>query len=87
MNKSTNSGQGTLRESDAQGEAALLLVESLIHTLIERSVISVDDAVEIVGVAVDAAEEVKGELNGWHTNFQSSLTRLKAIRQSLSHGL
>lgn len=43
---------------DAHGQAALLLVESLIFGLIERSVISIDHALEIV----DAAAEVKSEL-------------------------
>jgi hypothetical protein len=39
---------------DPHGQAALLLVESLIHGLIGRRVLSVQDAVDIVEVALDA---------------------------------
>lgn len=41
----------SLPEPDAHGQAEMLLVESLIHGLIARSVISVADAVEIVEIA------------------------------------
>ena len=44
--------------SDVHGQAALLLVESLIHGLCERSILSADDAVEIAERAMD----VQGEL-------------------------
>ena len=37
----------------AQDGAALLLVESLIHGLIARSVLSVQDAVDIIDIAAD----------------------------------
>ncbi len=43
--------------SDAHGQAALLLVESLLHGLIARKLITVADAVEIVEVAADVAGE------------------------------
>jgi hypothetical protein len=43
---------------DAHGEAALLLVESLIHALIERSVLSTAQAVEIIDIAADASLEI-----------------------------
>jgi hypothetical protein len=39
---------------DAHGKAALLLVESLIHGLTARSVLSVAEAVSIMEVALDA---------------------------------
>ena len=49
---------------DAHGQAALLLVESLIHGLMERSVLSVGEAIDIVetadSVQVDAAIEADG---------------------------
>jgi hypothetical protein len=70
---------------DAHGHAALLLVESLIHGLIERSVISVDDAMEIVetanSVQVDVAEAADGDgAPMWHGH-----TLLTAIERSLSY--
>ena len=69
---------------DAHGQAAMLLVESLIHGLIARSIISVDDAVEIVGVAADVKEEIAGELGDSPVTKEKSLTILNAIRDSLS---
>lgn len=78
---------GVVLEPDAHGQAALLLAESLIHSLIARSVISVEDAVEIVTVAVDAAEEIAGDLGNAPVTLQKSPTILKAIGQSLSHDL
>lgn len=49
---------------DPHGQAALLLVESLIHGLLARSVISVGDAIEIVesadSVQVELAEAADG---------------------------
>lgn len=44
--------------TDAHGKAAMLLVESLIHGLIARQVITVANAVEIVEVAGDVASDV-----------------------------
>lgn len=88
MNQSTNdnkAGNGALRDGDAQGQAALLLVESLIHSLIARSLISVEDAIEIVAVATDAATEIDGDLHNPSAAPRTSLTMLKAISQSLSH--
>jgi len=41
-------------EPDAHGRAALLLVESLIHGLTARSVLSVGEAVSIMEIALDA---------------------------------
>ena len=43
---------------EASGEAALLLVESLIHGLVARSGLSLTEAVEIVQNAVDAQVEI-----------------------------
>ncbi|HEV2043796.1 MAG TPA: hypothetical protein VGR05_03865 [Sphingomicrobium sp.] len=37
--------------------AALLLAESLIHGLIARSILSVDDAIEIIEIAADVERE------------------------------
>ena len=63
---------------DAHGAAALLLVESLIHGLCERSIIKINQAVEIVDRAVDvqydlaiAAEETGASLWRSHTLLQS----------------
>jgi hypothetical protein len=70
-------------EADAHGQAALLLVESLIHGLIEAQVLSVVEAIEIV----DVATEVKIERGRGHSelppNLQSSIGLLQNISASL----
>lgn len=68
---------------DANGRAALLLVESLIHGLIEKSVLSVSEAVEIVETASQVANDTGLELGGSEASVQKSLGLLLAISQSL----
>lgn len=72
------------RSQDAYGQVALLLVESLIHGLLARSVISVDDAVDIVGDAVDVTREVADEPGISLVITEKSLAILQTIRASLS---
>ena len=45
-------------DGHAHGRAALLLVESLIHGLANRSVISVAEAIEIIEVAAEVEYEL-----------------------------
>lgn len=40
------------------GRAALLLVESLIHSLVEKAVLTRAEAIEVIDVAVDVEEEL-----------------------------
>ena len=72
---------------DAHGQAALLLVESLIHGLIARSVITVADAVEIVGVATDVKAEISADPGDTPATRRKSLDPLSAISMSLAHDL
>ncbi|WP_116091827.1 hypothetical protein [Sphingomonas crusticola] len=72
------------REPDAHGQSAMLLVESLIHGLVARSSISVEDAVEIVSVAIDAKEATGAELGDTQATLEKSLHILGAVRASLS---
>ena len=46
---------------DAHGQAAMLLVESLIQGLIARSVITVADAVELVDTAAEVTEALAAD--------------------------
>ena len=78
---------GRLRGPDAHGQAAMLLVESLIHGLVARSLISVADAVEIVGIAAEVKEEVAADLGDSAATMKKSLTILGAIRTSLNNDL
>ncbi len=49
---------------DAHGLAALLLVESLLHGLLARSVLELEDAVEIVQVAVEVEMDLAADRKG-----------------------
>ena len=72
---------------DAHGQAAMLLVESLIHGLIARSVISTADAVEIVGVAAEVKEEMAADLGDSPQTLHKSLNLLTAISASLERDI
>jgi hypothetical protein len=74
-------------QPDACGQAALLLVESLIHSLIAKSLLSVEEAVEVVDVAVDVNLEIANDLGDTAATLQKSLTLLRAISTSLTHDL
>ena len=68
---------------DAHGQAAMLLLESLIHALMDRNVLSTEDAVEIVGVAAEVKTEVAEEMGDTPTSMEKSLTILLLILASL----
>lgn len=72
---------------DPHGHAAILLVESLIHGLIERSLLSVPEAVEIVEAALEVKEEISEEIGDAPAALAESRTILSAIRESLIHDL
>ena len=72
-----------LRGPDAHGQAAMLLVESLIHGLIERKLLTVPDAVEIVDVAAEVKAEIGADLGDSPSTLRASLTLLNSISQSL----
>ena len=76
-----------VREPDAHGQAAMLLVESLIHGLIARSVLSAKDAIEIVEIAADIKTEVAAELGDSPATMRHSLALLAAISHSLEQEL
>jgi len=67
---------------DAQGAAALLLVESLIHGLIARSILSVQDAVDIVDIAANIERELDATgLGPPFGDFQSLLVPISSSLQ------
>lgn len=77
------SAQSALHGPDAHGQAALLLVESVIHGLIARSVISVDEAVEMVEVAAEVKAEVAEDMGDSPATMRKSLMLLDSIAISL----
>lgn len=76
-------GEALPREPDAHGQAALLLVESLIHDLVGRSVISVQEAIDIVEVAAEVKAEVAADLGDSPATMRHSLALLESIGRSL----
>ena len=74
-------------QPDPHGQAAMLLVESLIHGLVARSTITTAEAIEIVRVAAEVKEEVADEMGDSKTTLVRSLTLLDAIRGSLENDL
>lgn len=76
-----------LPEPDAHGQAAMLLTESLIHGLIARKVITVAEAVEIVGAAAEVKEEIAEDLGDSPATMQRSLALLGSIQSSLTNDL
>lgn len=67
---------------DAHGEAALLLVESLIHGLCENATITANDAVEIAERAI-AVQEDRAKAVGGLPSRSKSNTLLTEIANSL----
>lgn len=73
--------------AEANGQAAILLVESLIHGLISKSVISVAEAVEIVEIAANVTSEICIDEDRSDPTPGKSFTLLSAIAQSLKHDI
>lgn len=86
-NEGAQAGPAWRREPDAHGQAAMLLVESLIHGLIARSVLGVEHAVEIVAIAAEVKEELAGDLGDSPATMQKSLSLLEAIGASLTRDI
>ena len=72
------------QNGEPHGRVAMLLAESLIHGLIARSVLSIADAIEIVGIAAEVVEETGVEKGDTADTLAKSLAILDAIRASLS---
>lgn len=75
--------EALFREPDAHGQAAMLLVESLIHALVAQNVITVEEAIEIVDVAADVKREVAADLGDSPATMRKSLSILSSINASL----
>ncbi len=70
---------------DAHGQAALLLVESLIHGLIERGVLDVEAAIDLVETASSVGEDIRDASRA--SGERTSLDLLQDIAASLSTDL
>lgn len=70
--------------ADAHGRAAMLLIESLIHTLIESDLITVADAMEIVGTAIEVTADGAEDGADVSTHHAKTAGLLATIGCSLS---
>ena len=66
------------------GHAALSLVESLIHGLVAKSVLTLGEAVSIVEVARDAQSAIAEDAGSDHEDMQLAVNSLSAIADSLA---
>jgi hypothetical protein len=74
---------GNRNEPDAHGQAALMLVESLLHTLVETGALSLDRAVSAVATAREIKAEVATAAGESRGRMQASLDLLNDIADSL----
>ena len=70
-------GSPRREEPDAHGQVALLLTESLIHTLVEKATISNNDAMQIVRSAAEVKLEVATAAGESDKRMKESLVLLE----------
>ena len=88
MTKSSNNNGAHSRhisDADAHGYAALTLTESLIHSLVDNSTISLAEANNVVSIAIDATQAVVDDLPAISDSLQQSIFLLTDIRHSLGY--
>lgn len=88
MNKSSNDNSANFRNisaADAHGYAALALTESLIHSLVDNSTISLAEANNVVSIAIDATQAVVNDSPAIPASLQQSIFLLTDIRHSLGY--
>ena len=74
---------GRVREPDAQGQAALLLIESTLHALIEASILTVPQVLSAITTACDVKVEVAEENHESRSIMLDSLQMLKKIGDTI----
>ena len=86
MNVSNDDNSGTdveMSMPDPHGQAALQLTESLMHSLIASSTIDLDEAQNLVSIAIDATEEQANHLVTRPVSLEKSISLLNDIKLSL----
>jgi hypothetical protein len=68
---------------DAQGQAALLLIESLIHSLLDNGALTKDQALEAIDSATAVKEESAGTRKEAERTLRKSLGLLTSMRLSI----
>ena len=80
----SSAASANVLEPDAHGQAALMLVESVLHKLVEMSVFSTAQAVEAVQSAAEIKVEAAVEAGESSGRMIASLVLLDKIRASLA---
>lgn len=70
-------------EPDAHGQAALLLAESTLHTLVTKGVLTHAEAVDVIRSAADVKEEVAMAAGESEARMQASLRLLNRMASSI----
>ena len=72
-----------LSNADPHGHAALQLTESLMHSLIDSTAIDLEEARNVVSIAIDATEEQADDLLTRPVSLEKSISLLTDIKNSL----
>ena len=88
MNNQTSSADSSFQharhpDADAQGQAALLLIESLIHSLLDNGALTKAQAMEAIESAMQVKEESAAEAKEAAQTLRKSLNLLMAMRCSI----
>ena len=71
------------RAPDPHGQAALLLVESMLHVLLEKGALTIEEALVITTAAAEVKEEVLAEQSEPESLGRFSLELIERITASL----
>lgn len=74
-------------EPDAHGQAAMILVESLIHVLVEKALLTNDEAVNVIETASQIKHEVAVAAGESFGRMQASLDLLTKVEVSFRAAL
>lgn len=75
------------KDPDPHGEAALVLVETLIHALIAKGSLTTLDAIEIIVDATEVQAEIDVDRGLISDRKQQAAALLRSLSLSLSHDL
>lgn len=86
---SPDKGDGVRRmppaaEPDAHGQAALLLAESILHTLLARGVLTLEETIAVVRTAAEVKADIAAEAGESAERMQASLDLLERIASSFA---
>lgn len=75
---------GDFNNTDAHGHAALALADSLLHSLVDNSMVNLAEADNVVSIAVDATQVALDDLPMRPACLEQSIFLLTDIRRSLN---